>query len=67
MEKKEQERSRCSIDDIIALYEKDVDETLILENLKLTHEQRLKKMEDFINTMEILRESYLKTKKGTQL
>ncbi|MCU0535988.1 MAG: hypothetical protein MUD14_19035 [Hydrococcus sp. Prado102] len=64
MEKKESER--CSIDDIIDLYEKDVDETLIMENLKLTPEQRLKKMEDFINTMELLRESYLKTKKSTQ-
>jgi hypothetical protein len=55
-----------TFDDIIALYEKDVDETLIMENLKLTPEQRLVKMEDFINTMEILRESYLKTKKSTQ-
>lgn len=64
MEKKE--RERCSIDDIIDIYEKDVDETLIMENLKLTPEQRLKKMEDFINTMEFLRESYLKTKKSTQ-
>jgi hypothetical protein len=58
------ERERCSIDDIIDLYEKDVDETLIMENLKLTPEQRLKKMEDFMNTMELLRESYLKTKRS---
>jgi hypothetical protein len=59
-----EKRERCSIDDIIDLYEKDVDETLIMENLKLTPEQRLKKMEDFMNTMELLRESYLKTKKS---
>jgi len=66
MNRNDREREHCSIDDIIALYEKDVDETLILENLKLTPEQRLRKMQDFINTMEILRESYQKTRRKNQ-
>lgn len=51
-----------SWDDIIELYKKDVDKSLILENLKLTPEQRLQKMQDFVNTMEILRNAYKHTK-----
>jgi len=35
---------RSSIDDIIDLYRRDVDITLIRENLKLTPEQRLQKL-----------------------
>lgn len=38
---------RSSIDDIIDLYKKDVDRTLLRENLKLTVEQRL------LNLMEL--------------
>jgi hypothetical protein len=34
-----------SIDDIIELYKKDVDRTLIRENLKLTPTQRLEQLE----------------------
>lgn len=33
-----------SIDEIIALYERDVDRTLLRENLKLTVEQRIKQL-----------------------
>lgn len=36
-----------SIDDIIALYMRDIDDTLLLENLKLTPDQRLKRMTQF--------------------
>jgi hypothetical protein len=35
-----------SIDDIIELYKKDVDRTLIRENLKLTPTQRLEQLEN---------------------
>jgi hypothetical protein len=35
-----------SIDDIIELYKKDVDRTLIRQNLKLTPTQRLEQLED---------------------
>lgn len=35
---------RSSIDDIIDLYRRDIDVTLIRENLKLTPEQRLQKL-----------------------
>lgn len=37
-------RERSSIDDIIELYMADVDQTLLIENLKLTPEERLNKL-----------------------
>lgn len=40
---------RSSIDDIIDLYKKDVDISLIRENLKLTPDQRLKNMVNCAN------------------
>lgn len=43
---------RSSIDDIIDLYKRDVDRTLIRENLKLTPTQRLvnlMKMQEFVD------------------
>lgn len=46
-----------SIDKIIALYQHDIDVTLIRENLKLTPTQRLEKLEDFMNFMEECREA----------
>ncbi len=36
--------ARSSIDDIIELYKKDVDRTLLRENLKLTVEQRFEQL-----------------------
>lgn len=39
--KKEEITERSSIDDIVELYKRDVDRTLLRENLKLTHTQRL--------------------------
>ena len=47
-------RKSSSIDEIIRLYEKDLDTTLITENLKLTPTERVKKLEDLIKTYEIL-------------
>ncbi len=40
---------RSSIDDIIDLYVKDVDISLIKENLKLTPEERITKLTGFVN------------------
>lgn len=40
---------RSSIDDIIDLYKKDVDFTLIESNLRLTVEERARKFLDFMN------------------
>ena len=39
--------NHSSIDDIIAIYERDIDVTLLLENLKLSPDQRLKRMTEF--------------------
>ncbi|HEX7706139.1 MAG TPA: hypothetical protein VF701_06725 [Thermoanaerobaculia bacterium] len=46
-----------SIDEIIALYKKDVDRTLIRENLKLTPEERLRKAQQMAKMAEELREA----------
>ena len=48
---------RSSIDDIIDLYKKDVDRTLIRENLKLTPEERLRKAQQMAKMAEELREA----------
>ena len=48
---------RSSIDDIIDLYKKDVDRTLIRENLKLTPEERLEKAQQMAQMAEELREA----------
>jgi hypothetical protein len=42
-------------DPVIEAYKKDVDRTLIRENLKLTHEQRLQKLQDFTSFLAQLR------------
>ena len=44
-------------DPVIEAYKKDVDRTLIRENLKLTPEQRLLKLQAFINALQELRGS----------
>ena len=36
-------------DPVIAAYKKDVDRTLLIENLKLTPAQRAEKLQDFMN------------------
>lgn len=41
---KDEVKERSSIDDIIDLYKKDVDRTLLRENLKLTPSERLEKL-----------------------
>ena len=41
--------NNSSIDDLIALYKKDVDFSLIRENLKLTVEERIEKLTAHVN------------------
>ena len=42
-------------DPVIEAYKKDVDRTLLRENLKLTPEQRLQKLQDFVNFLAEIR------------
>lgn len=49
--------TRSSIDDIIDLYKKDVDRTLIRENLKKTPEERLRTLEEFQRFLQEVRRS----------
>jgi len=44
-------------DPVIEAYKKDVDRTLIRENLKLTPDGRLRKLQAFINSLQELREA----------
>lgn len=46
---------RSSIDDIIDLYKKDIDRTLIRENLKLTPEERLLRLQEAQRFLEEVR------------
>lgn len=55
-------RERSSIDDIIDLYKKDVDRTLIREALKLSVEQRVLKMMSFAKLALAMRESVKQAK-----
>lgn len=48
---------KSSIDEIIRLYQKDIDTTLIIENLKLEPTQRVKKLEGLIQTFEALQKA----------
>ncbi len=48
---------RSSIDDVIDVYRKDVDMTLVREMLKLTPDQRVRKMIDFMRFLEDVREA----------
>ena len=41
-----------SIDEIIEIYKRDVDRTLIRENLRLTPDERLKRMESVLRFIE---------------
>jgi hypothetical protein len=57
-------RERSSIDDIIDLYKKDVDRTLIREALKLTPEQRILRMVKFMEDLEELRRAVQSDRKA---
>ena len=58
---------RSSIDEIIDLYKKDVDRTLIRENLKLTTEERLMKAQQMAQMAEELREAGREARRRRQL
>jgi hypothetical protein len=45
----------CAPDPVIEVYKKDVDRTLIRENLKLTPEQRIQKLQSFMDLVRALR------------
>ncbi|MCB1190445.1 MAG: hypothetical protein H7A23_16265 [Leptospiraceae bacterium] len=45
---------RSSIDEIIDIYKRDVDRTLLRENLKLTPTERVRKLQDILETFEKL-------------
>lgn len=44
-------------DPVVAAYLKDVDRALLRENLKLTPEDRIRKLQDFVRLASALRES----------
>ena len=44
-------------DPVIEAYKKDVDRTLLRENLKLSPEARLRKLQDFVAFAAVLREA----------
>jgi hypothetical protein len=48
-------QERSSLDDVIDVYKKDVDITLIRENLKLTPSQRIDKLMAFLREVDELR------------
>jgi len=51
---------RSSIDDVIELYKRDVDRTLLRENLALTPDQRVRKMIAVLRFAEAVRHSRVK-------
>ncbi len=59
----EQQRAKeiSSIDLIIQLYKKDVDRTLLRENLKLTPAQRVEKFGEFLRQQAALRGAFPKS------
>lgn len=46
---------RSGVDPVIEAYKRDVDRTLLRENLRLTPDERLKRLEAFIHDLEALR------------
>ncbi len=61
----EQERAQeiSSIDLIIELYKKDVDRTLLRQNLKLTPSQRVEKFSEFLRQQAAMRGTLQKSAK----
>ena len=49
-------------DPVIEAYKKDVDRTLLRENLKLTPEARLRKLQDFVAFTAVMREAGRRTR-----
>jgi len=57
MAERDPSRAREGIepDPVIEAYKKDIDRTLLRENLKLTPDQRLRRLEEFMQSMRALR------------
>ena len=51
------EQASLAPDPVIEAYKKDVDRTLLRENLKLTPEQRLMKLQNFVRFLADVREA----------
>jgi hypothetical protein len=49
-------------DPVIEVYKRDVDRTLLRENLKLTPQQRIEKLQDFLKLATALREAGRRTR-----
>jgi hypothetical protein len=49
-------------DPVIEVYKKDIDRTLLRENLTLTPEQRLLKLRSAVHGLVTLREAFVKTR-----
>jgi len=47
--------SKDDTDPLIALFKKDVDRTLLVENLRRTFDQRARRMSEFIRASQVLR------------
>ena len=54
-------RVRSSVDDVIDLYKRDIDRTLLRENLNLTPEERVRKLIAFIRFVEEARKARRQT------
>ena len=50
-------RAEQSLDPVVAAYLKDVDRTLLRSNLRLSPEDRIRKLQDFVRLMSRLREA----------
>lgn len=55
-------KQRSSIDEILDQFKKDIDITLIEENLKLTTDQRLAKLQSFVDFVEEARAAVKRTR-----
>ena len=53
----QQDRGSEVVDPVVAAYMKDVDRTLLRSNLRLSPEDRIRKLQDFVRLMAALREA----------
>jgi hypothetical protein len=56
--------AKNSMDDVIEVYMRDIDRTLLRENLKLTVDERFQKFERFMEYVYELREAGRKARQG---
>lgn len=51
------DRGRRRHDPVVDAYKRDVDRTLLRENLQLTPEERIRKLAEFVRTLDALRQA----------